>query len=138
MMQLNITTDYAIRAVLYLALRQELVTAGEISAAMGIPKSYILKITQKLVQAGIFTRTVGKLGGFMLAKKPEAVNLYEIISLMESTTKINRCLEADKYCNRFAADNCPVRNFYCLLQDELESKLKAITIAALLKNQSKK
>ena len=131
-MQLNITTDYAIRAVLYLALRQELVTAGEISAAMGIPKSYILKITQKLVQAGSFTRTVGKLGGFMLAKNAEEITLYEIINLMEPTSKINRCLEEDRYCSRFAADNCPVRNFYCLLQNEREGKLKAVTVAALL------
>lgn len=50
-MQLNVTTDYAIRTVLYLAVKDELATANEIATAMGIPPSYVLKITRKLVAA---------------------------------------------------------------------------------------
>ena len=53
MMQLNVTTDYAIRTVLYLAIKDELATSNEIAMAMGIPPSYVLKITSKLVVAGI-------------------------------------------------------------------------------------
>lgn len=45
MMQLNVTTDYAIRTVLYLAIKDELATSNEIAMAMGIPPSYVLKIT---------------------------------------------------------------------------------------------
>lgn len=52
-MQLNVTTDYAIRIVLYLAIKKEITTSKEIGAAMGIPKNYVLKITHKLVEAGI-------------------------------------------------------------------------------------
>ena len=37
MMQLNVTTDYAIRTVLYLAIKDELATSNEIAMAMGIP-----------------------------------------------------------------------------------------------------
>lgn len=58
-MQLNVTTDYAIRTVLYLAVKDELATANEIATAMGIPPSYVLKITRKLVAAGIIKRIVG-------------------------------------------------------------------------------
>lgn len=36
-MQLNVTTDYAIRIILYLALRKEITTSKEIAAAMSIP-----------------------------------------------------------------------------------------------------
>lgn len=56
MMQLNVTTDYAIRTVLYLAIKDELATSNEIAMAMGIPPSYVLKITSKLVVAGIIKR----------------------------------------------------------------------------------
>ena len=38
-MELNVTTDYAIRTVLYLAIKNELATANEIATAMGIPPS---------------------------------------------------------------------------------------------------
>lgn len=131
-MQLNITTDYAIRAVLYLAIKNELTTAGAIASAMGIPKNYILKITQKLVTAGVVKRTVGVHGGFCLAKSTADITLYEIVNLIEPTTRLNRCLEDDKYCSRFATENCPVRNFYCLLQSELDDRLKTITVQQLL------
>ncbi|MFR1481658.1 RrF2 family transcriptional regulator [Phascolarctobacterium faecium] len=126
-MELNVTTDYAIRTVLYLAIKNELATANEIATAMGIPPSYVLKITRKLVVAGIIKRIVGAKGGFLLAKKQT-----EIINVLEATTKLNRCLEADKYCSRFATENCPVRAFYCELQGLIEKKLKATTIASLL------
>ena len=79
-MQLNVTTDYAIRTVLYLAVKDELATANEIATAMGIPPSYVLKITRKLVAAGIIKRIVGAKGGFLLAKKQTEISLYEIIN----------------------------------------------------------
>ena len=131
-MELNVTTDYAIRTVLYLAIKDELATSNEIAMAMGIPPSYVLKITSKLVVAGIIKRIVGAKGGFLLAKKQTEISLYEIINVLEATTKLNRCLEVDKYCSRFATENCPVRAFYCELQGLIEKKLKATTIASLL------
>ena len=126
MMQLHVTTDYAIRTVVYLAIKDE------IAMAMGIPPSYVLKITSKLVVAGIIKRIVGAQGGFLLAKKPTEISLYEIINVLEATTKLNRCLEAGRYCSRFATENCPVRAFYCELQSLIEKKLQAMTVASLL------
>lgn len=131
-MQINVTTDYAIRTVLYLAIKNSITPSSEIASAMGIPKSYILKITNKLHAAGIVERIVGARGGFILARSSEKIKLYEIIKIMEPTMKINRCLEEDEYCSRFATDNCPVRKFYNKLQNELESKLQKITVKALL------
>lgn len=68
MMQLNVTTDYAIRTVLYLAIKDELATSNEIAMAMGIPPSYVLKITSKLVVAGIIKRIVGAQAAFCWLK----------------------------------------------------------------------
>ena len=91
MMQLNVTTDYAIRTVLYLAIKDELATSNEIAMAMGIPPSYVLKITSKLVVAGIIKRIVGAQGGFLLAKKPTEISLYEIINVrLQSLTVVWR------------------------------------------------
>lgn len=68
-MQLNVTTDYAIRIVLYLAIKKEITTSKEIGAAMGIPKNYVLKITHKLVEAGIIERLVGGRAAFRWHRK---------------------------------------------------------------------
>ena len=107
----------------------------DIASAMRIPSGYVLKITKKLVNAGILLRVVGSRGGFLLAVMAEQIALYDIIELMESTTKLNRCLEDDEYCSRFATVNCPVRKFYCNLQEQTEKILKEISIADLVNNK---
>ena len=47
-MQFKITTDYAIRTVLYLATKNEVTTSGEISQIMGIPQKYLIKLLGEL------------------------------------------------------------------------------------------
>ena len=62
-MQLNITTDYAIRIVYYLALKEETITASELASVLKIPVNYISKITKKLKAAEIVQACEGIKGG---------------------------------------------------------------------------
>ena len=106
-MQLNVTTDYAIRIVLYLAIKKEITTSKEIGAAMGIPKNYVLKITHKLVEAGIIERLVGAQGGFSLAQKIDDITLLDILNIMEPTMRVTRFVFLSKTGNFFYA---PLKN----------------------------
>lgn len=135
--QLNLTTDYALRIILYLSMKKEVVSSLEISKKMIIPQNVVLKIMRLLNNAG-FTKThIGKQGGYSIARPATEISLLSILNTMESTTKINRCLEEDKFCSRFASENCPVRNFYCTLQNELEEKLTSITVQDLLNDSNR-
>jgi len=134
-MQLNITTDYAIRTVLYLAIQNRISTSKEISEAMGIPLYYQFKITTKLVKSGIVKCFHGIRGGFCLNKTTTEISLFDIINAFEPTTRLNRCLEDDEYCSRFATKSCPVRNFYRGMQSEIEKNLSKVTVADLLNQQ---
>ena len=128
-MQLKITTDYAIRMILYLAQNESvIVSATEIAQAMKIPHSYLIQIGAVLKKSGLIQAHSGRLGGYSLAEPSDTITLYDIVAVMESTTLINRCLESDSYCSRSAAEFCPVRKSYCLLQQQY------LTIAELLKN----
>ena len=91
-MQLKISTDYAIRIVLYLAITQTAATSAEISAQMGIPQTVIATLARPLQEAGILTTQRGSGGGFTLSRRPEDISLHEIINIAEGTTRINRCL----------------------------------------------
>lgn len=71
-------------------------------------------------------------GGFLLKKQPEDITMFDVINLFEPTTKINRCLEEDKYCSRFATEDCPVRKVYCRMQRRFENDLKSTSIKELL------
>lgn len=135
-MQLNITTDYAIRTVLYLANRNKLVSSTEISDAMKIPQNYIVILTRRLRDAGILRTERGKDGGYALNRKPCDITLYEIIEIMEGTLKLNRCLEPDHYCSCQATEHCLVREKYQKLQHLFDNFLSDITIESLLYKNS--
>jgi Rrf2 family protein len=132
-MQINVTTDYAIRTVLYLALRGgEVVTSAEISQTMKIPQEYIITLTKRLRDNGILRTERGTKGGYALNKEPWNITLWEIVNVMEGTTRINRCLEGDHYCSRHAIETCPVRKNYEKLQQIFDDTLSGITIESLM------
>ncbi len=131
-MQLKISTDYAIRMVLYLAATREIVSSRELSDRLGIPQSIVFKIGRKFNDLRIISISAGVRGGFLLTKAPEDISLYDIICVFEPTIRISRCLEEDKYCSRFATENCPVRKAYCEIQESLERELKSVSISSLL------
>lgn len=129
---MNITTDYAIRTVLYLASCNKVTSAAEISSAMAIPLNYITVLTKHLRDGGIIQTMHGNGGGYCLAREPKDIKLDEIIRLMESSVCINRCLEDDHYCSRGATDTCPVRRYYIKLQSLLTEWLSAVTVDDLM------
>lgn len=132
-MQLKLATDHAIRALLYLAKTKDVCSAQEISAKMHISLNYLRFTILALREAGLVTTQNGRVGGCCLVKPPEAITLYEVITVMEGTIKINRCLEPDNYCTRDAAGYCPVHRYYQGAQTLLEDYLRSVTLADILK-----
>ena len=135
-MQFKVTTDYAIRTVLYLATKNEVITSGEISQAMGIPQKYLIKLLGELRQHKLVRVHMGVKGGYNLNKSPQDISLFDIVEITESTVKINRCLESDGYCSREGAESCPVRKYYTVIQDHLENSLSKITIQDLVEGKN--
>ena len=133
-MQLNLTTDYAIRIVLYLATQTVPVSSKELSQNLGVPSSYVLKTARRLAEAGLVTASVGVRGGLALGRAPEDITLLDIIRVMEHTIQLNRCLEPDCYCSRAAVENCPVRKVYTTVQGQMEQTLASTTIRSLLES----
>lgn len=127
-MQLNITTDYAIRVILFLAMKKRIVSSVELSEKMRIPHSCVLKVTGKLVKSKLIKTHVGKQGGYCIEKKPDEITLLKILEIMEPTMKFNRCLEEDRLCSRGGVGKCSMHDFYKEFQREMEAKLSSITI----------
>ena len=125
-MQLTSTTDYAIRIVCYLAAQRQMISTSELSQELSVPSSYIPKITKKLKQAGIIKAYEGTNGGYMLAKQPENISLMDIISCVEETMAINRCLEEDRFCSRNLEDTCKIHKKLLSLQNTYNNKLESM------------
>lgn len=133
-MQLSITTDYGIRVVLYLIKHRQIVKSTKLSKELNVPKNYILKVTKKLEEAGIVNIYQGVNGGIKIKKDIHEITLWDVISALESTTAINKCIE-EGCCNREQKGCCKVRNVYLTLQEAIEERLQSIKLIDLIDDQ---
>ncbi|MED5458360.1 MAG: Rrf2 family transcriptional regulator, partial [Pseudomonadota bacterium] len=75
-MHLTRYTDYAIRVLLYLAVKgEERTTINEIAQTFSISRNHLMKIVQELNQKGYLTAIRGKNGGLLLGRSPETISL---------------------------------------------------------------
>lgn len=132
-MQLNITTDYAIRTILYLGScpKNAIVPSTEIAEKMKIPHNYLNKVLRRLRKEGLIFSVSGVKGGYVLRKELKSITLGEILRTMERTLQLNPCLEEGE-CNRCATNTCKVRQYFLEIQRVLEKNYFSITMDQLL------
>jgi len=124
--------DYAVRCVLYLAKNKDQATINEISQTMNIPKTFLAKILQQLIKAGIVSSERGIKGGFKLIRAPEKISLLDIIEVIQGQSAINTCaIEAQK-CK--LSNQCPVHPVWVKLRVKIEKELKAMNFKKLSGN----
>ena len=119
-MQLNQSTDYAIRIILYLAKAARIVPSSKLAVAIGISPRYLLQIGAKLRDANLITVSYGTTGGYVLAKPPKEISLFEI----HMKIRPNSINEAVEFQNLNAA--------YEYVNDLITTALRSVTIESLL------
>lgn len=84
-MRLSKKTEYALRAVIYAARHPEGTTfqIKELAERNRIPKKFLELILLELKNAGIVVSRRGVGGGYLLARRPEAIRSSEIIEAIE-------------------------------------------------------
>lgn len=131
-MQLQLITTYSIRIVIKLAKNKKM-SVNELSFTLHLDRHIVLKVLDKLKKADIVSAIQGIAGGFELKKDIREITLLHIIEVMETTTKVNRCLEGDGYCSRNAAKTCLVRPIYQDIQTMIETEFSKQTIYDLIR-----
>jgi Rrf2 family protein len=115
--------DYAIRIVRELA-NLEIKPVGSICEREHVPLRFAYKILKKLERAGIVCSHRGVYGGYQLARRPDSVTLFEIVSSVDENLFLNECLRPDSDCPLNAGKNI------CGVHVELEH-LQSLIVAAL-------
>ena len=130
-MQLNMASDYAVRALLYLAYVGRMAPASEVSEKVGIPKQYLVTMSRKLKNARLIDAAPGAAGGYYLARPAGEIAVLDIIRVTEGSMKFSRCTDYGKACVGCHEEKCPVRSLYEELQESVENLLGGVTLADL-------
>lgn len=84
-MQLTSYTDYALRALMYLANScDKQATITEIADFYNISRNHLVKVVHQLGNKGFVKTTRGKGGGLALQRPPEMILIGDVVRSMES------------------------------------------------------
>ena len=94
-MRLTLYTDYTLRVLMYLALKQRdgdgLATVDDIATAYGISRNHLTKIVQELGQQGFIETQRGRPGGMRLARPAAEVSIGAVVRMAEKDFAVVAC-----------------------------------------------
>lgn len=126
--QLNKSTDYVIRILLYLGKQNKVCSTSEISKAMMIPERETSSLLKDMTNRRILNSVRGKHGGYQLDKPLKNISMYDVISWTTKEMKINACLKDPKECSRNYTHMCKVRECFQDLQELVDERLQSIKL----------
>jgi Rrf2 family nitric oxide-sensitive transcriptional repressor len=86
------TTEYALRAVVWLAAHHNKPqTTLEIAARTRVPAGYLSKVLQALGRAKLVSSQRGLYGGFTLARPPHRISVLEVMNAVDPIERIEAC-----------------------------------------------
>ncbi len=130
-MQVTRATDYAIRVTIQLATTPTAtrIHGPALARAIDGPESFVSKVLQQLVQAGLVTSQRGTRGGFQLARPAANISLLEVVEAVEGPTQLNVCVPMGQNCDR--KEWCAAHPVFVEAQAALVNVLSKASIAQL-------
>lgn len=133
-MKLSTRTRYGIRAMLELALHDgnAPVDLNEISKNQDISKKYLHALMMQLKNGGFITSVRGNTGGYLLARRPGDITLYDIFATLEGAPELVECVTNEKACNR--AERCVTRKLWDRIGSTIRRELESTTLEDLVRD----
>jgi Rrf2 family nitric oxide-sensitive transcriptional repressor len=130
-MQLTHFTDYALRVLIYVAVRgPALSSISEVAQAHGIARPHVVKIVHALGRAGYLETTRGRGGGIRLGRPAEATNLGALVRLTEQNLAVVDCMGEGGDCAIVPA--CRLQGIFRTALEAFLSELDRHTLADVL------
>ena len=116
------------RAILYLAARNETCSSRDIAEDMSIPRDYLIQLAQLLRNAGIVHARPGKNGGYSLAKDASEIRMLDIFNALQNDRPRSERKEAED-----ASDLLQDITAACsAVEREMEEYMSSITLQNMI------
>lgn len=133
-MQLTQFTDFALRALIYISLKESgFATINEIAEGYAISKNHLVKVVHKLGQLGLVETIRGKHGGIQLKYQPSEINIGKVVQQLEPHFFIVECFDK-KNGKCVIAPVCKLKHILCEAKNSFIETLNHYTLADIIAN----
>tara|TARA_R110002049_G_scaffold98125_4_gene238851 strand:- start:950 stop:1387 length:438 start_codon:yes stop_codon:yes gene_type:complete len=134
-MRLASFTDYSLRVLIYLALKEdERSTVSEIADKYQISKNHLVKVVHNLSSMGMINSFKGKGGGLTLSQKPEKIIIGHLIKKLENESHLVECFSPSGNC--IINPTCQLKKALALAEKNFYNTLNEFTLADITLNRS--
>lgn len=142
-MKITSQEEYGLRCLLQLAKAgpEASLSIGDIAEREGLSTPYTAKLLSVLRQEGFIDSTLGRSGGYRLAKPADQLGLGTVMHAIGE-----RLFDEDQYCNKHAGTEtagtcvhlagCNLRSLWQTLEGCMQHILNGLTLADLLKTDT--
>ncbi len=131
-MQLTVSSDIALRTLIYLGQRNAPVTISEVAEECGVSKSSLMKVVMTLVSANLVVSERGRNGGIRLALDARDISIGSVIRLMENNLALVECMK-DSPSSCPLLPRCRLKSVFYSAQEAFFNTLDKSSLADLLK-----
>jgi len=132
--QISAKTDYAVRALLSLAVRApDLVKIDTVIGEQGLPRKFVEAILGDLRRAGIVRSQRGADGGYALARPAEEITLGQVIRAVDGPLAEVRGLRPNETTYAGVAEHLP--KVWVAVRASLRQVLDETTLADVLSGE---
>ena len=124
-------SDYGIVLMACLAEQpaESQLSAREIAERTQLPLPVVSKILKSLTRQGLLLSQRGPHGGYSLARRPDQINVVEMITALEGPIGLTECTMHPGHCMQEAS--CHVRKPWQQINHVVRSALARVTLAEL-------
>jgi Rrf2 family transcriptional regulator, iron-sulfur cluster assembly transcription factor len=108
--------------------------SADIATLRNLSQPLVAKVMNSLSRAGYITGTRGPGGGYRLAKSPEKIRIYDIVSVFEGVESELECPFGPGYCGHHAP--CPMHETLANSQSHYIGELKRCHLGLFVKPPS--
>lgn len=135
-MHLASFTDYSLRVLIYLGLKEnQRSTVAEIADKYQISKNHLVKIVHNLATINLINSYKGKGGGIILAIPPEKINIGKLVKKLEKGSPLVECFSDSSNCK--IDSSCKLKRALRLAEQQFYKSLEVYTLADIISNRYK-
>lgn len=135
-MQFSKTSQYAIRALVFLAKHQTLCSVKKIHISLDIPYKYLTRLMSRLEKEELVKSHKGRDGGYCLTKDPKDIYLADVLHATGEFSDENSCILGFAKCDK--NNPCILHEYWAKQRAKINEMIKNVNLAILIKQENTK